>query len=288
LAVGVGASDPSAMGYVARAYSSLRTSERFGDSGLDLVNLGVAGATSTDLVQTGGQLDSAIEEITSRRENDSATDDVEVITIDVGGNDLLSLVTPGSPCLESASVEPCRAAFGEVLSAIQTNLSDTLLRLRSAAPEAIIVAVDLYNPYSGSGDIREPIAEIGVGQANGVIGAVTANPDLRVKTASVFQLFSGRALQWVAPDGIHPNDNGHAVIAEALLAAIDNREPAIPDDLLSVSPGATAPAVDINSESDSASNSDGVSPTVFAVAIGIAFAAGVAISGGYFFARGRA
>ena len=100
LAVGVGASDPSTMGYVARAYASLRTSERFGESGLELVNLGVAGATSTDLVQSGGQLDSAIEEIRSRRENDSATDDVEIITIDIGGNDLLSLVTPGSPCLE--------------------------------------------------------------------------------------------------------------------------------------------------------------------------------------------
>jgi acyl-CoA thioesterase-1 len=288
LAVGVGASDPSTIGYVARAYSSLRTSERFGDSGLDLVNVGVAGATSTDVVQAGGQLDSAIEEITSRRENGSATDDVEIITIDIGGNDLLSLVSPGSPCLESASVEPCRAAFGEVLSAIQTNLTDILQRLRNAAPEAIIVAVDLYNPYSGTGDIREPIADIGIGQANGVIAAVTANPDLRVQTASVFQLFSGRGLQWVAPDGIHPNDNGHAVIAEALLAAIDNREPAIPDDLLSVSPGATAPAVEIGSESETVSNRDGISTTVFAVGIAIAFVGGIAISGGYFFARGRA
>ena len=281
MAAGVGASDPSTMGYVARAYSSLRTSERFGDSGLDLVNLGVAGATSADLVQAGGQLDSAIEEITNRRENVSDTDDVEIITIDIGGNDLLSLVTPGSPCLESASVEPCRAAFGEVLSAIQTNLSDTLVRLRSAAPEAIIVAVDLYNPYSGSGDIREPIAEIGVGQANGVIGAVTADADLRVKTASIFQLFSGRGPQWVATDGVHPNDNGHAVIAETLLAAIDDREPAIPDDLLSVSPGATAQAVDSGSELDTVSNGDGVSSTVFAVAIAIAFVAGVAVSGGF-------
>jgi len=287
LAVGVGASSPSTTGYVARAYGSLRTSERYRDGGLDLMNVSVAGATSADLVAAGGQLDSAIAEITRRRDNGPAGDDVEIISVDIGGNDLLSLVAPNSPCLESASVEPCRAAFGEVLSAIQANLGDTLLRLREAAPDAIIVAVDLYNPYSGTGDLREPIAEIGVGQANGVIGAVTADPDLRVKTASVFQLFSGRGLQWVAPDGIHPNDNGHAVIAEALLAAIDDREPAIPGDLLAVSPGATLPPADVNSISDPGSG-DGVSATLFAVAIAIAFAAGIAISATYFFARGRA
>lgn len=288
LAVGVGASNPSSTGYVARAYDSLKTSERYGSGGLDLLNLSVAGATSADLVQAGGQLDSAIAEITSRRDNAPDGDAVEIISVDIGGNDLLGLVAPGSPCLESASVEPCRAAFGEVLSAIQTNLANALQGLRAAAPEAIIVAIDLYNPYSGTGDIREAIAELGVGQANGVISAVTADPELRVKTASVFQLFSGRGLQWVAPDGIHPNDNGHAVIAEALLAAIDDREPAIPDDLLSISPGATAQAVDAGSESSAASDGDSVSPTLFAVAIAVAFVAGVAISGAYFFARGRA
>ena len=288
LAVGVGASSPSTLGYVPRAYGSLHGSERYNDGGLDLLNLGVAGATSADLVQAGGQLDSAIAEIASRRDNGPAGDDVEIISLDIGGNDLLSLVAPNSPCLQSASVEPCRAAFGEVLSALQTNLAEALLQLRTAAPDAIIVAVDLYNPYSGTGDLREPIAEIGVGQANGVIGAVTADPVLRIKTASVFQLFSGRGLQWVAPDGIHPNDNGHAVIAEAVLAAIDDREPAIPDDVLSVSPGATAPAIDVGSGSDTASDGDGVSPTLFAIAIAVAFVAGIAISGAYFAARGRA
>ena len=288
LAVGVGASSPSTLGYVPLAYGSLRGSERYRDGGLDLLNVGVAGATSADLVQAGGQLDSAIAEIINRRDTGPAGDEVEIISVDIGGNDLLSLVAPNSPCLESASVEPCRAAFGEVLSALQSNLALTLLRLRTAAPDAIIVTVDLYNPYSGTGDLREPIAEIGVGQANGVIGAVTADPDLRVKTASVFQLFSGRGLQWVAPDGIHPNDNGHAVIAEALLAAIDDREPAIPDDLLSVSPGSTVPAMDVGSESATESDGDSVSPTLFAVAIAVAFVAGIAISGGYFVARGRA
>ncbi len=232
LAFGVGASNPSSTGYVARVYQSLKGSERYREGGLELINLSVPGAKSSDLLTAGGQLETALGLISERQQDASpAANEVEIITIDIGGNDLLALVAPGSPCLQSASVEPCRAAFGEVLSAIQTNLTETIRRLRLAAPEAIIVVVDLYNPFSGTGDLREPIAELGVGQANGVIGAVVANAELQARAASVFQLFSGRGGQWIAPDGIHPNDNGHAVIAEAVIAAIAGREPTIPENI---------------------------------------------------------
>jgi lysophospholipase L1-like esterase len=286
LAYGVGASDPSTAGYVALVYGALADSQRYDQSGLELVNLGVPGARSADLLAAGGQLESAIAQIEERREDDNPND-VEVISVDIGGNDLLALVAPDSPCLEGASVEPCRAAFGEVLSTIDANLGEVLARLREAAPEAVIVVVDLYNPYSGTGDLREPIAEVGVGQVNGVIGAVAADPDLRITTASLFQLFAGRGTQWIAPDGIHPNDSGHRVIAEAVIAAIDDREPSIPPDLLAVSPGATA-GPDPALQSDTASDGDGVTTLILGAAVVVAFAAGAAVTGAYFFARGRA
>jgi lysophospholipase L1-like esterase len=286
LAYGVGASDPST-GYVGLVHGALAGSERFGGAGLELLNLGVPGARSADLLVPGGQLESAVSQIESRQE-DSEDNDVDVITVDVGGNDLLALVAQDSPCLESASVEPCRAAFGEVLSGIDANLTEILTRLREAAPEAVIVVVDLYNPYSGTGDLREPIAEVGIGQANGVIGSVTAEPDLRITTASVFQLFGGRGNQWIAPDGIHPNDAGHRVIAEAVTAAIDGREPRIPDELLALSPGATAAAADPRLQTETPGNGGGVSTVVLALAVAGAFVAGAAVSAGYFVARGRA
>ena len=288
LAFGVGASNPSATGYVPRVYASLKSSERYQAAGLELVNLSVPGAKSTDLPAAGGQLESALNLIGQRQQDAApAANEVEIITIDIGGNDLLALVAPGSPCLQSASVEPCRAAFGSVLSAIQTNLSETIRRLRAAAPDAIIVVVDLYNPFSGTGDLREPIAELGVGQANGVIGAVLANAELKARAASVFQLFSGRGGQWIAPDGIHPNDSGHAVIAEAVIAAIAGREPTIPESLLSVSPGATSAALQPNPSGDSNDGSNGVSLHAFLAGIAVAFAAGLVVCGAYFVARGR-
>jgi acyl-CoA thioesterase I len=289
LAFGVGASNPSATGYVARVHEALRSSERYQTGGLELVNLSDPGAKSTDLLTPGGQLESALKLINERQQDASpAKNEVEIITIDIGGNDLLALVAPGSTCLQSASVEPCRAAFGDVLQAIQTNLTETIRRLRQAAPEAVMVVVDLYNPFSGTGDLREPIAELGVGQANGVVGAVVANAELRARAASVFQLFSGRGSQWIAPDGIHPNDSGHAVIAEAVLAAIAGREPVIPDNLLSMSPGATSATLPPGVSNGSKDESNGVPPLAFVAGIAVAFAAGVVVCGAYFIARGRA
>jgi lysophospholipase L1-like esterase len=270
-------------------YETLKKSERYQAAGLDLVNLSAPGAKSTDVLAAGGQLDSALNTISQRQQDASpVANEVEIITIDIGGNDLLALVAPGSLCLQNASVEPCRAAFGEVLKAIQSNLTEAVRRLRQADPEAIIVVVDLYNPFSGTGDIREPIAELGVGQANGVIGAVVANAELQARAASVFQLFSGRGGQWIAPDGIHPNDNGHAVISEAVLAAIAGREPTIPEGLLSLSPGATSVPIQPNLSNASNDDSPGVSLVTFLAGMAVAFAAGLAVSGAYFFARGRA
>src|SRR3989337_307224 len=68
LAFGVGASDPASGGYVALTYATLRSSDRYRDRGLELVNMGVPGATSSDLLLPGGQLERALSEIQERQE----------------------------------------------------------------------------------------------------------------------------------------------------------------------------------------------------------------------------
>src|SRR3989442_2465837 len=130
LAFGVGASNPSSTGYVARVYQSLKGSERYREGGLELINLSVPGAKSSDLLTAGGQLETALGLISERQQDASpAANEVEIITIGMGGNDLLALVVPGSPWLQSASVEPCRAAFGEGVRAIHTHPTGRSLRL---------------------------------------------------------------------------------------------------------------------------------------------------------------
>lgn len=273
IAFGVGATEPAEGGYVALVYAALRESQRYRGSGLELVNLSVPGATSADLVAPGGQMEEALAEIERRAGG------VQVITIDIGGNDLLTLANRNSPCLSGTDTEECRRAVQRVLGDLQANLTQLLLGLRQAAPEALIVVVDLYNPYSGTGDPREGIAELGVGQINGVIGAATDDPALNVRLASVFQLFTGRGTMWIAPDGIHPNDSGHAVIAEVVLAAIDGRDPQIPEDLLAEAASRGAGVA--------SGQGDGVPFIVLVVAVAASFAAGAAVSGAYFVSRGR-
>jgi hypothetical protein len=94
-------------------------------------------------------------------------------------------------------------------------------------------------------------------------------------------VFEGRARQWIASDGIHPNNDGYRVMAEALLAAIEGRSPVLPSDLAALPPAPTA-AVGSVSSGDS-----GVNALVPEVGIPAAFAAGLLLSAAYFAVRGR-
>jgi len=233
LAFGVGASDPASGGYVARTYEALRSSERYRDRGLELVNLGVPGATSADLLLPGGQLDLALSQIRDRQEDTSSSDDnAEIITVDIGGNDVLALATADSPCVDDPLGEECQGRFEEMLGGLKGNLTEVLERLREAAPKADLVAMDLYSPISGRGGPEDLIADLAVGEINAVTEEVASRPDLDASLASVYPLFRGRAVALVAADGVHPNDDGHALMAEVVLAAVQGRDPVLPDELL--------------------------------------------------------
>lgn len=282
---GIGASDPAARGYAALTLEALRSSERYQERGLELINLSVAGATSSDLVLPGGQMEAAVAEIERRQQdNSSQDDDVEIITVDIGANDLLGLVAADSPCIsQAADDQQCLQRLRDVLRDLQANLSELLRGLRDGAPNATIVVADLYNPYSGTGDIRETIADFGVAQVNVAIIAAASDPDLRVDTASVYQLFLGRGNHWVAADGIHPNDAGHAVISEAVVAAIEHRPVSVSPELLKETPGPIAG----RPNSDALADGDGFSWWLVG-AVAAAFVAGIVVSSAYFMVRGRA
>jgi lysophospholipase L1-like esterase len=292
LAFGVGAANPGREGYVAVTYDALSGSDRYRQRGLALVNLSAPGATSEDLLLPGGQLERAISEIKGRQQNASSADDsVEIISINIGANDLLSLAAQGSPCISDAAADACLKQLGEVLSGLQNSLSQVLQRLHEAAPDAQICAIDLYNPFSGTGDLRESLANVGVQQVNGVIRALTSDAKLGdaklgVQLVSVFSLFQGRGKQWIAGDGLHPNSNGYRALSEALLSAIERRPLHLPDDLAAVPtdvPGAIAAVPDVPQASSRSSNDW----LLLGISVIAAFGAGVFIAGAYFLARGR-
>jgi Lysophospholipase L1 and related esterases len=273
LAFGVGADNPAEQGYVGLTAANLRLS-KYSSTGLDLVNLSAPGATSADLLQPGGQLDRAISEIQRRG-------GVDIISIGVGANDLLALAESSSPCFQSAASKACQDALGQTLAGLQSNLSSVLRQLRAAAPNAQIYVLDIHNPYSGTNDPRAIVASVGVQQVNGVIAAAAADPSLSAKFVSIHGVFEGRARQWIASDGIHPNNDGYRVMAEALLAAIEGQSPVLPSDLAALSTAA------VGAGSSVSSGDSGVNALVPEVGIPAAFAAGLLLSAAYFVVRGR-
>jgi lysophospholipase L1-like esterase len=290
LAFGIGATNPAAEGYVGLVHFELQSVREYAEQGLELENVSQPGATSGDMLEPDGQLDQAIAKIEERQEETAERDDgvdtqVEIISIDIGGNDLLSLAAADSPCIVDVSTAECREAITETLGNLQSNLATILGRLRAAAPDAQIYVIDLYNPYSGTGDERELIANVGVQQVNGVIGAVVSDENLRAELVPIYELFVDRGTQWIASDGIHPNDPGHRVIAEALMAALQDRPVAIPADIAAT----PAPETAGNSGAENGDeNSDGIDWLPLLIAIPLAFLAGAAVAATYLSVRGRA
>jgi lysophospholipase L1-like esterase len=271
LAFGVGADDPATQGYVGLTENALR--DEVFQSGIDLANLSVPGATSADLLVPNGQVERALSEIGSRG-------GVDVISIDIGANDLLSLAGSDSPCIQSPSSNECQDKLGQTLATLQSNLTSALHQLRLAAPNAKILVLDLYNPYSGLGGTQEQIASIGVQQVNGVITAAARDPTLGINFVSIHDVFEGRAKQWIAEDGIHPNNDGYRVMAEALIAAIEGRPAVLPSDL------AATPSVTV-SATPKPSGDSGVNKLVPGIGIPLAFLAGGVLSAAYFMTRGK-
>jgi lysophospholipase L1-like esterase len=210
LAANVGA--PSAQdGYVSRVHHWLeqRDGRRYG-----LLNLGVPGETSGSLL-AGGQLDEALDFLTQNR--------VAYITVDVGANDLLGHLT--SPeCNADLQAAACQARLDGALAAYEANLPEIFAALRAAAPQATIVFLTAYNPFSlGTGIAFEEDTSRTLDELNDVAAAAATAAGTLV--ADGFTPLQGQAayatLMLASPPDIHPNALGYDVLAQAVVAALD-------------------------------------------------------------------
>jgi lysophospholipase L1-like esterase len=211
LAANVGVED-SELGYVSRFHSLLeeRDATEYG-----MINIGVSGETSGTLLN-GGQLAEA-ERIAAER-------DVAFVTIDIGANDLLGHL--GAPTCSADIEEPeCRERLEASLAAYERNIGEIFDRLDAAFPDATILFLSAYNPFSfGYGELvafetesnatlqrlntiatlaaveRGFLAADGFGPMQGTVGTTTRMRD-------------------VEPD-IHPTALGYDVLTGALWDAV--------------------------------------------------------------------
>jgi lysophospholipase L1-like esterase len=221
LSEGIGASDREETSFVARVHQQL-------GSDVELMNLGVAGDTTQDLIDT--QLDRSTQEIESRNNDADPENDVAVVTLEIGGNDLLNiffeLVLPGiCPSLEAGLERPeCVDELRSILDAYQPNLSLILNRLRESDPDLPVFLLTLYNPFSGGSPLIDELVELSLeGRPdtpfpeglNDIIRRAADTNDARI--VDVYPAFEGKARQFISSDAIHPNDTGYQAMADTVL-----------------------------------------------------------------------
>jgi lysophospholipase L1-like esterase len=228
LAWGDGASVPTRTGYVPRLAGYFQGASH---GGADvLVNLGVGGESTGSILAA--QLPAGLAVIA-----DPSTD-TRVVTISIGGNDLLDLIDDeNDPCVLDAGSLTCQALLFQAMTGVATNMPVILGSLQGAlagdpGDEKVFVLLP-YNAFSGTG---HPL-EVLIGQAmRGRDMAIdcAANADLAnvglddilacnaryfgAVVVDSYPLFEGRTLALTHMGetfNVHPNDAGYEVITKA-------------------------------------------------------------------------
>lgn len=220
-AAGIGASSKSD-GYVPLFFSFLEENkgERF-----SLRNLAVSGETTTSMIAE-GQLGMTLAELRFRNHDANPKNDVFVLTVDIGGNDIRDLAGEGQPCAPPASITgaACTTAVSDALEAMTQNLTAILRSIRVAAgPDVRILVLDYFNPYSGTGKPLEQAGDIVLPLLNKKISDVATAPGIDADVVRTFAAFEGKGTQLTdvgGPDAdLHPNDAGYRLLVDLLIAA---------------------------------------------------------------------
>ena len=234
-AFGFGATVPSEGGYVPLLHTALQ--QQFdcspsdnpkpgqGCSQLELVNIAVPGATTPTLIAN--QLPSAVSLLESSNGNSNQRDDVEVVTVHIGGNDVTNPII--TACLGGLSAS-CLAVIQSEFAAYRSDLDTALSALRDAAgPDARVVIGTYDNPFATCFLGAVPGA---VQLANVVLeGAPPVLPeglhdimrdvaaDYGVEVAEVFGDLG--PTDWVGgSDCLHPDDSGYQKVANAFVEVL--------------------------------------------------------------------
>ncbi|WP_172256630.1 stalk domain-containing protein [Saccharibacillus deserti] len=158
--------------------------------------------------------------------------EADVITITIGGNDLLPLIT-GSQLPAAEELTPKVEAL---LQTYAVNLGQVLGDLREINPNARIVVADQYQPIPAiaAKSLYATLNQAAAAYASTLNGVVTAQnaAGAHVETVHMTPLFIGREMQLthIARRDIHPNQTGYEVFAKAFSEQIwkEYRTPSAP------------------------------------------------------------
>ena len=132
------------------AYPALTAARLKSGGALTLQNLGCSGETTGSLVK-GGKCDFAAgSQLEQAEKLLKGSDDVALVTIDIGGNDLLRCVRGGAQ-IDTACVK-------SGVATVKKNLPTILKRLRTAAgPDVPVLVLGYYNPWLAAKALNQPV-----------------------------------------------------------------------------------------------------------------------------------
>ena len=235
-AFGFGAAVPSQGGYVPKVHQGLRAQfdcspspnpkPKQGCKKLQLVSLAVGGATTPTLIAN--QLPAAVALLEARNGDKNPRNNVEVVTIHIGGNDVTNPII--AACILAPLSQGCLNTIESEFAAYRSDLDTALSALREAAgPDARIVIGTYDNPIptcvlggvAGAGELAifvlegsPPVVPQGL---NDIMRDVAA--DYNVEVAEVFGDLDPQ--DWVGgQDCLHPVESGYDKVAQAFLEVL--------------------------------------------------------------------
>ena len=235
ISTGYGLGNPDADSYGAVL------SEAFGLTGSAYANLAVDGATSGDLAASLKKAPASSPVFTH-----------DIIIISIGGNDILGAffamakqalglpsnasnldlqnaitANPTAAISVGMAVFSNQTKFNEAAAAFPDNLSAIISAVKAANPKAGLYIQTIYNPFSGMPEMEAfvSIADNIIIQMNKAISNGAANGGYTV--VDIYSAFKNKSLFYtnIAKFDIHPNKDGHALIAEKLKDIINYKVP---------------------------------------------------------------
>lgn len=183
---------------------------------IELANFGIGGYKTDDVLKQ-------VRSIADVRDKIESAD---LITLDIGANDLLGAVDiggidPGDP----ASINDAIENATEALEKVTINMNSILSEIRTLNEDAPIYVMGYYNAlHYLDNDALQGIISTVMGYLNDVIATSASNYDAYY--VPTFDAFEGKYEQYLPKPDIHPNEAGYEVIANLFLEQIiPNLEP---------------------------------------------------------------
>jgi len=211
LAANVGV-DEARDGYVSRLHNQLQIRD---GATYGLRNFGISGETSGTLIRS-GQLDEAISFMNSNS--------IAYVTLDIGANDLLGHLG-SADCSDDLQAQACQQRLTSAFASYEVNMVEILDRIKNAAPDATILFMRAYNPFSlgfgatvgleqESSDTLQALNDIAADLAaeRGILVADAFTPMEGTTAATTHMIDS--------PPDIHPHPIGYDILTGSFVDAL--------------------------------------------------------------------